>query len=235
MLFYQNLSEFIVGEEEKLRRIKEANIPEVGTIVQVLAPSENQDRVSNPGRHLVTQPVSRLTIDCHGVRGDRHHGLTRPSTGREGALYPRNAKITNRRQIFAVSPHDCHVLSHRIGVEVTPQLLGANIVIGREDDAEFSLSAAPRETYMVIAPPHTIELPKPPIATLVQYVRQRGCSRTGFAISQCYKDPSLNERFVASARYHRGVLCSVEYPVESAAKLEPGQKVFFKFPMGTVD
>ena len=108
MLFYDNLSEFIAKQSEKLQQLKHANIPEVGVILDVLGPNDNQDREANPGRHSVTQLVDQLTIDCYGMEGDRHRGLTRPSTGREAPLYKRTrAVIVNRRQLFAVSPYEC--------------------------------------------------------------------------------------------------------------------------------
>jgi len=236
MLFYDDLAEFITEQSDKLRKLESANIPEVGVILEVFAPNDDQDLDSNPGEHLVTQQVDRLAIDCHGVDGDRHRGLTRPSTGRESELYKRTGvKITNRRQLFAVSPSDCDELSRRLDVKVTPQLLGANLVIGREDGASFSLSAVPLNTYLAIAPAEAVELPRPPIATLIPYVQQKGCTRTGRAIAKAYGDSSLTQRFVANAKDHRGILCSVEYPVDAPAFLERGQRIFFKFPVGRVN
>jgi hypothetical protein len=233
MLFYDDLAQFIAKESDKLAKLASANIPAVGVILEVLAPNDNQAMDTNPGRHLVTQQVDRLAIDCHGVDGDRHRGLTRPSTGREAPLYKQTGvNITNRRQIFAISPSDCAELSRRLDVEVTPQLLGANLVIGREDGEHFSLSAVPLNSYLAIAPAQATELPRPPIATLIPYVQQKGCGRTGRAIARAYGDASLAPRFVAHARDHRGILCSVEYPVDPPALLERGQKVFFQFPMG---
>ena len=235
MLFYDNLPEFIVNEREKLERLTMANLPEVGVVVEVLAPSNNQDSTSDPG-YLITQPVDRLSIDCDGVDGDRHRGLTRPATGREGPLYKNSAvRIANRRQMFAVSPADCDELSRRLGVEVTPRLLGANLVIGREDGADYSLSAIPLNTYLAIAPADALTQPRPPIATLVHFLRQKGCSRTGRAIAGAHGDSSLIQRFVINSKEHRGILCSVEYPVDTPAILERGQKVFFKFPLGCCD
>ncbi len=234
MLFYDNLSEFIAKQSEKLQQLKHANIPEVGVILDVLGPNDNQDREANPGRHSVTQLVDQLTIDCYGIKGDRHRGLTRPSTGREAPLYKRTGvAIVNRRQLFAVSPYECDLLSQRLEVDITPQLLGANLVIGREDGADFCLSDVPLNTYFVIAPADAVAPEQPPIATLIHYIQQKGCGRTGQAVATAYGDAALTKQFVAHAEHHRGILCSVEYPVESSAVLKRGQKVFFKFPMGS--
>jgi hypothetical protein len=234
MLFYEDLAEFITKEREKFERLEKANIPEVGVILEVLGPSDHQDVIANPGRHSVTQPIDRLVIDHLGIEGDRHRGLSRSSTGREAPLYKKSkATIINRRQLFAVSPYECHLLSQKLQVEITPQLLGANIVIGREDGTDFCISDIPANTYFVVAKKNAAKPTSPPIATLVQYVQQKGCSRTGKAIATQYQDGSLTKRFVATAEHQRGILCSVEYPVEKPASLQRGQKVFFKFPMGS--
>ena len=52
------------------------------------------------------------------------------------------------------------------------------------------------------------------------------------ALAKAYGDPSLTKQFVAHAEHHRGILCSVEYPVKRPIFIERGQKVFFRFPMG---
>ncbi|MBB77007.1 MAG: hypothetical protein CMJ75_21075 [Planctomycetaceae bacterium] len=232
MLFYDDLAEFISSQSEKLAGLETANIPEVGVVLDVLGPNENQDRDANPGRHLVTRRVDRLAIDCSGIEGDRHRGLTRLSTGRE-TLYRKNeSTIVNRRQILAVSPYECELLSERLHVEITPQLLGANVVIGRSDGADYCLSDVPLYTHFVITSDDAVAPSHPPVATLVQYLQQKGCSLAGRAIAREYGDAELTHQFVAHAEHRRGILCSVEYPVDSVAFLERGQQVFFKFPMG---
>ena len=234
MLFYANLSEFIEKQSEKLEKLMTANIPEVGVILDVLGPNDNQDIDNNPGRHSVTQSLDRLSVDCQGIAGDRHRGLTRPSTGREAPLYKTTgASIVNRRQIFAVSPYECELLSEQLKVEITLQLLGANLVVGREDGEDFSISEVPLNTYFVIAAPDAKAPSRLPIATLIQYIQQKGCSRTGRAVAKEYNDTALTKKFIAHSQNQRGILCSVEYPVDAPVYLERGQKVFFKFPMGS--
>ena len=233
MLFYDDLDEYIAQQSAKLQALKEANIPAVGIVLNVLGPNDDQDAESNPGGHSVTQAVERLIVDCHGIGGDRHRGLTRPSTGREAPLYQRSrATIVNRRQLFAVSPHECTLLSQRLGVEITPQLLGANIVVGHPDGAPFCLSDTPVNTYFALAPAAAQEPPTPPLATLIHYVQQKGCSRTGKAVAKAHGDPKLTKQFVDHSEHRRGILCSVEYPVKKQVSIERGQQVFFRFPMG---
>jgi hypothetical protein len=211
--------------------LKTADLPGIGVILGVFGPSDNQDMDTNPGGHSVTQAVENLPIDVHRISGDRHCGLTRKATGREAPLYKNSAStIVNRRQIFAVSPYECTRLTELLGVEVTPQLLGANLVIGREDGADYSISDVPLTTYLVIAEPDATEPPQPPpIATLIQYLQQKGCSRTGRAIAKAYDDKSLTKQFINHAEHHRGILCSVEYPADRPVNLVWGQKVFLKY------
>ena len=233
MLFYDDLTEFVEKENAKLQRLKSANIPEMGVVLEVLGPNDDQGRETNDGKYSITQSVERLAIDHLGIVGDRHRRLSRRATGRETPLYKQSGvEIANRRQILVVSLADCEELSRRLNVEVTPALLGANLVIGREDGGEYSLSVAPLNTYLAIAPAKSLDLPRPPIATLVKYVQQKGCTRTGHAIAQAYADNALTQKFLSNAEDHRGIVCSVEYPVDSLAYIERGQKVFFKFPMG---
>jgi hypothetical protein len=123
-------------------------------------------------------------------------------------------------------------LSQRLDVEVTPQLLGANLLIGREDGGDYCISNLPVNTYLAIAHANENEMPTPPVATLSHYVQQKGCSRTGKAVAREYDDAGLTSRFVDEAGFERGILCSVEYPVEKPAVLERGQRLFFKFPVG---
>ena len=233
MLFYDDLESYIQNERDKLERLKQADIPEVGVILEVFGPNDNQDVKTSPGVHSVTQSFERLFIDCYGIAGDRHHGLTRPSTPREAPLYYKSrSQIVNRRQLFAVSPYECTLLSQRLDVDVTPQLLGANLLIGREDGGDFCISNLPINTYLAVAPANASGQPMPPIATLIHYVQQKGCGRTGAALATQYEDKSLAKRFVDQAEFTRGILVSVEFPVAEPAVLESGQRVFFKFPMG---
>ena len=235
MLFYDDLDTYVAEERRKLDALRDANIPAVGKILEVYGPAEDQDIRTNLGGHSVTRPVDALCIDHEGILGDRHRTLTRRSTPREAPLYelPR-ATIVNRRQLVAVSPCECRLLSERLELDVTPQLLGANLLIGREDGADFSISRLPINTYLAIAGANDESLPVPPAATLIHYVQQKGCGRTGRALAKAYGDDSLVERFKAVSEFERGILLTVEYPVDEPVELRADQQVFFRFPMGSV-
>lgn len=228
MLFYESLSEYRTQELARLQRLEQSNIPERGVIAAVLSSAGDAEAAS------VNAAVDTLRVDAQGIVGDRHRCHSRPASGRESSLYPRGTIIRQHRHLCVVSRHDCQVLSAHLGVAVTPELLGANMVIDRHDGEAFSLSELPRGTHMLIIPPQAIATPRPPIATLVHAVKQQGCGITGHAIAQRYGDPSLVRAFRACATEHRGIICSVEYPVETAAVLRPGQGVVFRFPSGVV-
>jgi hypothetical protein len=234
MIFYKDVSSYIEGKSAELAELRHANIPDYGIVLDVLAPGENQSRRENPGRHSVTSPVEALTIDSNGIWGDRHRGMTRPSTAREAKLYGRTGvSIVNRRQVFVTSPSECKALTRALGVEITAELLGANLVIGRGDGEEFYISDLPSNTYLVLGGPESTEPEKPPVATLIQYVQQKGCRLTGNAIVTRYRQPKLQKEFIEHSRRRRGILCSIEYPVDEPAHLERGQRVFFRFPVGS--
>ncbi|MEE2960915.1 MAG: hypothetical protein VYA34_09230 [Myxococcota bacterium] len=234
MIFYENLENYIAKERIRLGTLHRANIPEFGVISQIFAANINHDKKTHdkktdPADYSVTHPVAELEVDAQGIVGDRHRCHIRPSTGREYSLYPRGMAVRQHRHLLLVSNYDCKALSEKLGVEVTPQLLGANLVIEREDQQDYSLSELPPGTHMLVLPPDAQGIPKPPLATIVHYVKQQGCGVTGNAIAHRYHDQSLVKAFRNIAANHRGIVCSVEYPGESTARLKAGQKVAFRF------
>ena len=231
MLFYKDLRSFIEGQKRKLEELVLSNLPERGIILKVLVSDINKGK-SDLAEYSVTSEAEQLEVNYLGLVGDRHHRAFRDSTGREKSLYPKGTKIREHRHIFVVSLYDCKFLSDKLGVEVTPELLGANIVIGGQDQKDFSLSKLPENAHLLIAPENSSEIPRPPIATLKHYTLQQGCGITGSAIAEKYNDKSLTKKFVDCAKDNRGVVCSVEYPVENPAIVKPGQVVYFKFPIG---
>jgi hypothetical protein len=232
MLFYDDLEAFLHGQQEKLEALRKAHLPAVGRIVELLHPGPDQDKAADVANYSVTSPVEHLFIDSLGISADRHRQHYRPSTARERALYPKGTPIRQHRHLFAVSPGDCATLSTRLGVKITPGMLGANVVIAREDDEPYSLSALPEGTHLVVAPADATLVPRPPLATLVMYAMQQGCGITGNAIAQHYGDGELTRRFIAASQDSRGIVCRIEHPVEYQERLVVGQQVFFKFSTG---
>ena len=229
MLFYDSPSHYIAGQRAKLDALATANLPEQGTITKVLAPGDEQDDSSNHG-YSVTHAVKHIEVDAHGMVGDRHRCLVRPSTGRETSMYPKGTIIRQHRHVLVVCSHDCHVLSQSLGVEITPELLGANVVLDRSDGAAFCLSQLPHQTHLLLMPADADKPPRPPLATLVHVIQQQGCGITGKAIAEHYQDASLTKAFREQSKHHRGILCSIEYPAQTTATLQAGLRVAFRYP-----
>ncbi|MBM3233075.1 hypothetical protein FJZ18_02825 [Candidatus Pacearchaeota archaeon] len=232
MFFHNSRFEYLQAQRAKLDEILLANIPEVGIITKVLFTNEPRN-IAKIMSYSITREVDTLEVTIEGIKGDRHHGGVASSTGRERALYHKGTQILQQRQIFAVSPYDCQVLSEKMGVEITPELLGANLLIEHQDrKTNYSLSLLSRGTYLCISPEALVELPRPPLATLIHHVEQQGCGVTGAAIAAHYNNPLLIAKFTEHSKSNRGIACRIEYPVQSPAFLRKGQKVFFKYPTG---
>ena len=57
---------------------------------------------------------------------------------------------------------------------------------------------------------------------------------TGKAIAECYQDTALVRKFRESSKDNRGIICSVEYPVEAPVTLRAGLQIAFRFPSAVV-
>ena len=154
MIFYKDMESYIAAQRALLDGLSEKNIPEWGVISKVLAPRGVQDDKTKAD-YLVTHEVEGLELDSEGVLGDRHRLNVRPSSGREMSLYPRGTMIRQHRHLCVVCRFDCEVLSEKLGVEVTPELLGANLVVERADGAPFSISEVPPLTHLLVVPEGT--------------------------------------------------------------------------------
>lgn len=232
MLFYDDLTHYIAGQRKRIDELQQWKIPELGVISKVLSPGPQQERKNDVAGYSVSHAVEALEVDAQGVIGDRHRGLSHRSGGRERALYPGGTIIRQHRHLCVVCSHDCKVLSEKLGVEVSPELLGANLVIDRADGEDFSLSELPHGTHLLVTPADAEEAARPPIATIVHFLKQKGCGITGSAIAERHGDKSLVRAFREHASHNRGIICSVEFPVQSTARLQAGQRVAFRFPMG---
>jgi len=229
MLFHEDLEAYIDAQKRKLAALHTSKLPAFAVIRGVYTRVGIQ---AKEGAASLTQATDGLEVDALGVVGDERHGVARPSGGREGHLYPRRTAIRQHRHLCVVSRHDCRVLSERLGVAVTPELLGANLLLDGADGAELSLAIMPRGTHLFVVAEGARDAPKPPLATLVHHVNQRGCGITGKVIADHYGDKALVRAFREQANHHRGILCSVEYPVATSAVLRPGMGTVLRFPVG---
>ena len=232
MTFHKKQEDYIAKIEEAFRNLREANIPERGVITQVLMPNENQHDARNPN-YSRTYPVLDITLDSNGIKGDRHYATYTREVGRNAGLLPRGVEFSGNRHMMAISDYDCKVLSDRLGKKITPEQLGTNLVISREDGQDYSLSALPQEAYLVIAPEDSETLPIEPIAVLVRHGMQKGCKVTGLCVSKEHGDKSLINRFKAESTTNRGLVLRAIYPTPNKpALIKPGQKVYFLYSDG---
>ena len=225
MLFHDDLDAYIAAQEAKLRALRTAALPPRCVVRGVYG----RGRAPESSR---TEAVASLTVDALGVAGDPRHGSFRDSGGRERNLYPRGTRIRQHRHLCIVSQLDCQILSDRLGVDITPQLLGANLLLDGLDGADLSLSILPQSTHLVLTCADDDVPTKPPVAVLVHQLNQRGCGITGKVIADHYGDPSLVKAFREQSVHHRGILCSVEYPVAPEAQLTAGMHIVLQFPVG---
>ncbi len=227
MRFHKNLTEMIESEITKLKTLQA--FPETGIILKIYRETGKQGE-----GYSVTKEVEELQLDIYGILADRHRRPHRPRTGREKTLYPKGSSLKENRNWFAVSPLDIERCTQQMNLKITPEMLGANFLIGAEDGRPYLLSQLPRGTYMLIAHPESIDPPKPPLATLVVHAQQSPCVVTGGAISAIYNQ-DLTAKFIEETKPNRGIAGNIEYPVHEPATIRPGHKVFFKFPIGIED
>lgn len=237
MRLHPNLENYLAAQQETITRIRAANIPESVIVSKVLLAEHSLTRETHPKQYSITSPTDSLEVNHLGIIGDRHYRSVRPSGPRERELLPKKSVIREHRHIFAVSLGDCQALSDLVGVQVTPCLLGANLVLEREDGKPYSLSALPQGTYLRIAMPEVVTVGEITTGNLVALLQkqatQEGCGVTGASIQDFYNMGStIVKQFCDSSKLNRGIVCSVEYPAEGIAKIKPGQRIFFGFPTG---
>ena len=86
------------------------------------------------------QAVARDALDLgfHGVAGERHHGVTRPSCVRVKNLYEIGTEIRNVRQLTILSEEDLALIAADMAMDhVDPRHLGATIIIRGIPDFTF--------------------------------------------------------------------------------------------------
>ena len=231
MKFHQTTEEYVKSQEQRLELIKKHSLPTEGLVLKVYLPDETHNIKGDP-KKSVTHEVEQIEINSLGITGDRHNNLYVKSNAREIELYSSKTTIRNNRHIFVVSENDCEELLRKIGVKITPELLGANILVGIKNN-NYPLTEIPQEAHLVITESNA-ELPKPPLAVLVRHCKQEGCGITGKAIAEQYGRMELSAKFIENSKDNRGIVCKVEYPTpeENKAVIKPGMKIFFRYTSG---
>ena len=232
MLFYKNAEEYFEEEYKRMLQRKMANLPDQGSITKLFLPSPELNENDHFPYYSLTHEVESLEVDHRGIVGERHQAVTRPSGGRELKVYPRGTEIRSHRHLFVSCTSDIKELSRRMELAITPEMLGLNLLIDRDDDQDFSITELPVGTMMLLAENGATKPAKPPLATLTGFVKQEGCGITGKLIADHYGDPALTRKFREVSKDHRGILCSVEFPVSTTVVLQKGQRIFFRYSKG---
>ena len=140
MLFYQNAADYLEQEQKRLVEREGANLPDEGRITRLMLPSAELNEDDHFPYYSLTHEVDLLEVDYRGIVGERHQAVTRPSGGRELKVYPRGTQIRGHRHLFVSCSADVAEISRLMGVEVTAEMLGLNLLIDREDGEDFSLT-----------------------------------------------------------------------------------------------
>lgn len=85
---------------------------------------------------LITKPFDELPVEIEkmellleGIKHDRHFGKTRNADVRTVNLLPRGIETANLRMVTIVSLEEMAQISEKIGIEVLPEDMEANIVL----------------------------------------------------------------------------------------------------------
>lgn len=99
---------------------------------------------SAQGETLDSAPVNAFELTFEGIAGDRHHGSTRRSGGRE-PWHRRGTEIRNERQVSIVCVDELAEAAANMELErIAPEWIGANMVLS----GVFSLSMLPPRSLL---------------------------------------------------------------------------------------
>jgi hypothetical protein len=156
------------------------------------------------GSRVESVAVPSLRLDHEGAAGDRHYGITRHAGARE-PWYPRDAIISNTRQVSVVSVEEMAIVAARLGLpELRAEWIGGTILI----------EGVPKLSFL---PPGTRLFFESGAALVVS--QQNGpCRIAGKAIAAHFPGrPELELEFPKQAKGLRGVVAAVERPGMVAA------------------
>lgn len=230
--YYESIEDYIKGSRKKLDDLGAEGIPSVAIVSGTYLPDFHKTKEDDVD-YLVTRKVSGFNVSYEGITVDRRHaGIVRSSTGREKDIYNPGTKIRQNRHVLAISQKDCDILSDRLGVQITPELLGANLLITGLKNIRFSLSMLPENTHLLFYEPGMLFTRGAQVATMKHEALQRGCKYTAKAIADHYDDKSLVKKFIQESKDHRGVLLSVQHPADNLGFIREFQRVKILFSKG---
>jgi hypothetical protein len=150
-------------------------------------------------RGVASRPVPSLILNFTGIAGDRHAGLTRPSTSRE-PWYARGTIIRNDRQLSIVADEEMAAVARAMGLhKLEPAWIGANLSVAGVPE----LSALPPGTRLSFAG-----------GAVLRVEAENGpCRIAGRSIAdQVPGREGLDLLFPKVAKHRRGLVASVEKP-----------------------
>ena len=155
---------------------------------------------------------SELAVGFAGIVGESHGGLTRPACVRVEELYEQGTEIRNTRQLSIVSAEELKLIAIDMGMdEVTPDLLGANIVLKGIPD------------FTLVPPCSRIQFEHG--VTLVIDLENLPCNLPAREIEK--EMPGFGRKFKSSAKNRRGVTAWVE----SEGTVKTGESVRLFVPV----
>ena len=142
-------------------------------------------------------PCAELVLDWGGPVGDRHHGETMLSDGRQTPTFTRGTRIRNHRQVSLVDAAELAIIAEALGLE---ELAAGVIADNICTDGLSDLTALPRMTRMVFGGG----------AVLMLGGENLPCTIAGGLVGARYGTRA--EAFPKAAMRHRGVTGWVEHP-----------------------
>ena len=141
--------------------------------------------------------VPALDLDWGGAVGDRHHGVTMASDGRQADVYSRGTEIRNHRQLSIVDAAELAEIAAALGIdELAPGTIADNVCTSGIRD------------LTLLEPMSRLEFASG--AVLMTGGRNAPCTIAGRMVQARYGSPA--ERFPKAAFDLRGITAWVERP-----------------------
>ncbi len=188
--------------------------------------SLHQNKNYKEDDYFVTEKREELHFTLEGIVDDRHFGYETISGGRFTTLYEKGTLVRNNRMWSAISPAEIAQITANLGIapQLTPELLGINLLIDGIDD----LSTLGSMTYLVFSPHDTFEPKRTEDVVLVVYAQALPCRIAGKALVEPYKNEKLESQFPAAALGKRATTGWVE----KGGIIKPGYNVWAMIPRG---
>lgn len=152
-------------------------------------------RVIDSETLLQADPLQAADLTFHGIDGECHGGLTRPSCVRTKAQYPKGTEIRNVRQLSVLSAEELAATAEAMGLDrINPAWVGATMVI----------EGIPDFTHV----PPSSRLQMPSGASITIDMENRPCVLPGREIEKDH--PGFGAAFKPAAKNRRGVTAWVE-------------------------